>query len=42
VAVAAIDAESGDVMLMAEWNRLRLPNAGVGDIWSSFQLKQHP
>jgi len=40
--ITAIYAQSSDVMLMAEWNRLRLPNAGVGDVWSSFQLKQHP
>lgn len=27
--VAAIDAQAGDVVLMAEWDRLRLANAGV-------------
>src|SRR4029077_9029293 len=30
VTVAAVDAEPGDVMLMAERNRLRLTDAGVG------------
>ena len=30
VTVAAVDAESGDVMLMAEWNRLGLADAGIG------------
>jgi hypothetical protein len=30
VTIAAVDAESGDVMLMAEWDRLRLADAGIG------------
>jgi hypothetical protein len=30
VTVAAVDAESGDVMLMAEWDRLRLADASIG------------
>jgi len=30
VTVAAVDAESGDVMLMAEWDRLRLADSGIG------------
>lgn len=30
MAVAAIDAESGNVVLMAERDRLRFANAGVG------------
>ena len=32
VTVAAIDAQSGNVMLMAERDRLRLANTGVGHI----------
>ena len=30
VTITAVDAESGDVMLMAEWDRLRLADAGIG------------
>jgi hypothetical protein len=30
VTVAAIDAESGDVVLMAKWNGLGLAESGVG------------
>jgi hypothetical protein len=30
VTITAVDAESGDVMLMAEWNRLRLADSGIG------------
>jgi hypothetical protein len=40
--ITAIDAESGDVMLMAERNRLRLPDSSVGDERSAFQLQQNP
>ena len=32
MAIATVNAESGDVMLMAEWNRLRLPHTFVGHV----------
>jgi len=33
VTVTAINAESGDMMLMTERNRLRLPHTLVGHVW---------
>ncbi len=42
MAVPAIDAESGDVMLMAEGNWLRLPDSSVCDEGSALQLQQNP
>ena len=42
MAVAAIDAESSDVVLMAEWNRLRLAHARVGDEWRPLDDVEDP
>jgi hypothetical protein len=42
VAVAAIDAESGDVVLMAERDGLRLADPGVGDVGGTLDFHGHP
>jgi hypothetical protein len=42
VAVAAIDAETGDVMLVAEGHRLRFANPGVGDIRRALDFERRP
>src|SRR5271154_6644057 len=42
MAVAAVDAESGNVMLMAERRRLRLAHSGVGDVRRTLHLHCHP
>src|SRR5579863_538999 len=42
VAITAIDAESGDVMLMAEWDRLRLAHSGVGHVGGSLNDVKNP
>ena len=41
MAVAAVDAESGNVMLVAEGHRLRFAHTGVGDIWRTLNLVPH-
>ncbi len=40
--VAAIDAESGDVVLMAERNWLRLPHTRVSDKWGTLHFVKNP
>jgi len=42
VAVAAIDPEAGDVVLVAEGNRLRLANTRIGDIRRALDFHCHP
>ena len=42
VAIAAVDAEAGNVVLMAEGDGLRLPHAGVGDIGRALNLHRDP
>lgn len=42
VAIAAIDSQSGDVVLMAERHGLRLANAFVGDVWRALNLHRDP
>ena len=32
MAITAIDSESGDMMLMAKWDWLRLAHAFIGDV----------
>ena len=42
VAVATIDAQAGDVMLMAERNRLRLANARIRHVGRTLNFVQDP
>ena len=42
MAIAAVDAEAGDVMLMAERNRLRLANPRISDIGRALNFHGHP
>jgi len=42
MAIAAVDAESGHVMLMAEGDRLRLSNARVGNKGGSLNRVEDP
>ncbi len=42
MAVAAVDAEAGHVMLVTEGNRLRFPDSFISDERGSFQLQYHP
>jgi hypothetical protein len=42
VAVAAVDAESGDVMLMTEGHGLRLAHSRVGDVRRTLDLHRDP
>jgi hypothetical protein len=42
VTVAAVDAESGDVMLMAEGNGLRFAYASVRDVGGTLDFHRHP
>ena len=42
MAVAAVDPESGDVMLMAEGHGLRLPHSGIGNVGGTLDLHCHP
>src|SRR5258708_7721546 len=42
MAVTAVDAESGDMMLVAERDRLRLAHSGVGDVRRALDLHRDP
>ena len=42
VAVAAVDAKSGNVVLVAERDRLWLAHAGVGDVWRALNFHRDP
>jgi hypothetical protein len=42
VAVAAVDAESGDVMLVAEGDGLGLADSGIGDVGGTLDFHGHP
>jgi|SRR5580658_1216098 hypothetical protein len=42
MAVAAVDAQSGNVVLMAERDRLRLAHPGVGHVGRTLDLHRHP
>src|SRR5712691_612043 len=42
VAVAAVNAESGDVMLVAERHRLRPAHSGIGDVGRALHLHRDP
>src|SRR5882724_197351 len=42
MAIAAINTESGDVMLVAEGHRLWLSDPGVGDVGRALELPQNP
>src|SRR5258708_36266248 len=42
MAVTAVDAEAGDMMLVAERDRLRLAHSGVGDVKRALGLPRDP
>src|SRR5208337_4371333 len=42
VTVAAVDAQPGHVVLMAEGDGLRLSDSSVGDVGRTLQLHQNP
>src|SRR6266852_7794348 len=42
MAITAVDAESGDVVLVAEGYRLRLADSGIGDIGRALDLHRDP
>ena len=42
MAIAAIDAESANVVLMTKWSGLRPGHPGVGDIRGALDLRRRP
>ena len=42
MAIAAINAQAGDVMLVAEGHRLRLSDPGIRDVGRALELPQSP